>query len=451
MTEQALWFYTKQYVGSVLPPICTVPAMSEDSKASISPEFTPIKLTLRPRPEGLPMPSPRRPTQSARVKELDGVRAIAIWWVLLYHFFPSSNPVFSRSPAWAKLIISHGWFGVDLFFVLSGFLITGILLESKTKRAYFKNFYGRRALRILPVYLCVILAMWICYRGFNSFFILCLAFLANFNNLLHVPYPLGGSVFWSLAVEEHFYLVWPILIRFTRTGALVVTGIAIILVEIFLRGASIAHGIDVYELSWFRFDSLVFGALLAVFVRSRHYSRRNCTRLAIAMMFLAAIVTAAAIPFGSLVTGSPASITLRYAHAYVCFGTGILLLLAFRGHWLTAVFRSRFARVSAELSYCVYLIHVGVLDAYYRRIAPLASPWLRNQLGAFGEGIVSALAILALTFLLALLSRRFLEEPFLRMKERFARRPQDPLPAVRPSFSAPGPAPLFRTTASGLR
>ena len=74
--------------------------------------------------------------------------------------------------------------------------------------------------------------------------------------------------------------------------------------------------------------------------------------------------------------------------------------------------------MSAELSYCIYLIHLGVLDAYYHRIAPLVTPWF-NEFGAFSEGMISALAILALTFLLALLSRRFLETPFLRLKERF--------------------------------
>ena len=400
---------TKQSGLGISSQVDTTPEMSKDSKASC---------TSYPPGEEHPEFNTRRPTPSARISELDGARAVAIWWVLLFHLYPDSN--LSRTPAFLRQIISHGWIGVDLFFVLSGFLITGILLGSKTKPAYFKNFYGRRALRILPVYLFTIFAMWICYRGFNSFFILSLAFLANLNNLLHVPYPLGGSVFWSLAVEEHFYLVWPVLIRFTRTGALVATGIAIILVEIFARGVSLAHGIDVYELSWFRLDSLAFGALIAVFVRSRYYSNRNCIRLAIALVFLAAIVTAAAIPFGAVTIGSPVSSTLRYAHFYVCFGAGILMLLALRGHWLTAVFRSRFARVSADLSYCVYLIHLGVLDAYYRRIAPLAGPWLRNEFGPFSEGLINTLAILALTFLLALLSRRFLETPFLRLKERFA-------------------------------
>jgi peptidoglycan/LPS O-acetylase OafA/YrhL len=361
----------------------------------------------------------RKVLRSGRVPELDGVRAIAIWWVLVFHIFPDSNPAVNKMPHLIRLIVGHGWLGVDLFFVLSGFLITGVLLESKTKQAYFKNFYGRRALRILPVYLCAIFVMWICYRSFNTFFILCLAFLANFNNLLHVPYPLGGSVFWSLAVEEHFYLVWPLVVRFTTTRTLIAIGAAIIAVEITIRGICMARGIDTYELSWFRFDSLVFGAMLAVFVRSQYCTRQNCVKLAAALVLFTGAVTVAAAPFGAFIIGSPVSSTLRYAHAYVSFGVGILLLWALRGHWLTGIFRSRFARVSADLSYCIYLIHLGVLDAYFRVIGPSVRPWLHDRLGAFGDGMVSAAVIFAITFLLAQLSRKFLETPFLRLKDRF--------------------------------
>jgi peptidoglycan/LPS O-acetylase OafA/YrhL len=361
---------------------------------------------------------PPKPPQP-RVPELDGVRAIAIWCVLLFHVFPDSNPAVARMPGFVRQIVSHGWLGVDLFFVLSGFLITGILLDSKTKPAYFKNFYGRRALRILPVYLCTTLVMWICYRGFSRFFLLSLAFLANFNNLLHVPYPLGGGVLWSLAVEEHFYMIWPLLVRFTTTKALVISGVALVVIETAVRGIGIAHGIDTYELSWFRFDSLAFGALIAVFVHSRYCTPKNCIRLASALLLLAAVVTVATAPFGAFRIGSPVSSTLRYAHAYVGFGAGILLLWGLRGHPLTAIFRSGFARVSADLSYCVYLIHMGVLDAYYHTLGPLLRPWLRAKLSASGEGVVSAAAILGITFLLAFLSRKYLETPFLRLKERF--------------------------------
>jgi peptidoglycan/LPS O-acetylase OafA/YrhL len=404
--------------------------MLEGSKALLNPHSAPLDLSTGSDREAVPtrgkparsseqLAIPKEPPPSTRVAELDGVRAIAIWLVLLFHLFPSADPAFNRFPALIKQIIGHGWLGVDLFFVLSGFLITGVLLESRSKHAYFKNFYGRRALRILPVYLLTVLVMSYCYSNFNSFFILSLAFLANFKSLLHIPYPLGGSVLWSLAVEEHFYLLWPVLVRFATTRILVAIGVALVLVELVARGICMAHGIDTYELSWFRFDSLAFGALLAVFVRSRYCTLRNCVKLVVALVLFIGVVTLAAAPFGALIIGSPVSSTLRFAHAYVGFGAGILLLWAFRGHPMTAIFRSGFARMSADLSYCVYLIHLGVLDAYYRMLGPSGKLWLRAELGGLTEGMVSAATILVITFALALLSRRFLETPFLRLKERF--------------------------------
>jgi peptidoglycan/LPS O-acetylase OafA/YrhL len=356
----------------------------------------------------------------ARVPELDGVRAIAIWLVLLFHIFPVSAPAFRRVPAFIKQIVSHGWLGVDLFFVLSGFLITGILLDTKQDPPYFKNFYGRRALRILPVYLLTIGCMWIAYGRFHRFFLLSLGFLSNFNDLLQVPYPLGGTVLWSLAVEEHFYLLWPVLVRFASTRAIVLVSVALIIVEIATRAVCAAHGIDTYQLSWFRFDGLAMGALLAVFVRSAYCTRQNCVKFAVGLIIAIAAVTAATIPYGSLIIKSPVSTSLRFAQAYVCFGSGILLLWAFRSHPMTGVFRSRFARLSADLSYCVYLIHLGVLDGYYFATNAVLDPWLKLRLGDFGAAVVNGVVILTITLFLALLSRKFIEAPAIRLKNRFS-------------------------------
>jgi len=355
-----------------------------------------------------------------RVPELDGVRATAIWLVLLFHIFPVSAPAFRHVPAFIKQIISHGWLGVDLFFVLSGFLITGILLDTKNDRRYFTNFYGRRALRILPVYLVTIGCMWIAYGRFHHFFLLSLAFLSNFNDLLQVPYPLGGTVLWSLAVEEHFYLLWPIFVRFASTRTIVLVSVLLIIVEIVARAVCAARGIDTYQLSWFRFDGLALGALLAVFVRSGYCTRQNCIKLAAGLILTIAAVTAVAIPYGSLIIKSPVSSSLRFAQAYVCFGAGIMLLWAFRSHPITGLFRSRFARISADLSYCVYLIHLGVLDGYYYATNSVLAPWLKAHLGDFVTAVVNGAAILAITLVLALLSRKFIESPAIRLKSRFS-------------------------------
>jgi peptidoglycan/LPS O-acetylase OafA/YrhL len=146
----------------------------------------------------------------ARIPELDGIRAIAIWMVLIFHISYGWVPVdhkFPPIPRFVMLIVAHGWLGVDLFFVLSGFLITGVLLDSKENPHYFRNFYARRLLRIMPLYFAVVFAFFIFYTHFRDFIILSTLFAANLAYLFNVRVPHGPAVLWSLAVEEHFYLI----------------------------------------------------------------------------------------------------------------------------------------------------------------------------------------------------------------------------------------------------
>jgi peptidoglycan/LPS O-acetylase OafA/YrhL len=156
---------------------------------------------------------------------------------------------------------------MDLFFLLSGFLITGILLDSREKPGYFRNFYARRFLRIIPLYFTVILVMWAIYRRNGRYFTLCLLFLANFQRAFHVLGPTGAGVFWSLAVEEYFYLVWPWTVRLLKRKALTLTACAIILVTPMLRLWAFHAGwsprAEIYSYSWRWEPYLRFGRVPA--------------------------------------------------------------------------------------------------------------------------------------------------------------------------------------------
>jgi peptidoglycan/LPS O-acetylase OafA/YrhL len=198
---------------------------------------------------------------SRQILELDGFRAIAILWVLLLHFVygwpPTPPTALSRVPLIFVGAVSHGWLGVDLFFILSGFLITGILIDARGRPKYFRNFYARRALRILPLYLICIAAMALAYRGQTAFFGLSLLFMANSAHYFRVSMPHGPGVFWSLAVEEHFYLLWPLRVRFLRRSTLF--GLTSILVfgTPILRGYCAYMGMDmVREIYVTRFFAL---------------------------------------------------------------------------------------------------------------------------------------------------------------------------------------------------
>ena len=211
------------------------------------------------------------------IDALDGLRAIAILLVLLVHcglcYIVNSTP---RVSIWQDIVV-NGRSGVDLFFVLSGFLITGILLDTRDRNDYFPRFYWRRALRIWPVYYAFIFAALLIHPrvfsgvGFRSFALYYRNFLP-----VHPFADLYFGQFWSLCVEEQFYLVWPVIVfflpgrlRLPLIGTLMVTAML-------LRFALLHHGMTeymVYRLPFCRMDSLAAGAGIAVLIREPISSR----------------------------------------------------------------------------------------------------------------------------------------------------------------------------------
>src|SRR5690349_12912743 len=205
------------------------------------------------------------------ILSLNGLRGIAILLVLLYHNFPYFQ------------ITYFGWVGVDLFFVLSGFLITRILLSTKEGDNYFRNFYVRRALRIFPLYyLSILIFLFIEYTlplpATMSFSNHLNFYLSYFQNLLYFQksdHPLGHSIlnhFWSLSVEEHFYILWPWFVFYLTEKQLIRTGVIIIVASKVLSLILFSQGmswVTVYTFSFVRFETLMMGALLAILVSYR--------------------------------------------------------------------------------------------------------------------------------------------------------------------------------------
>jgi peptidoglycan/LPS O-acetylase OafA/YrhL len=206
---------------------------------------------------------------------LDGVRGIAILWVALFHFLPNSH----REPGWANVLFEFtgtGWLGVDLFFVLSGFLITRILVQTRDEPRRFRNFYARRCLRIFPLYYGVLLtvfaAVWLNPAfdtpSFRENIAAHQAWLwlygTNWFLWLQGDWVLSSdwfeaNHFWSLAVEEQFYLVWPLLVwRLPRRAlAPVLAGLIVC-----FAGIRLANAVWDIDLPHFRMDGLFVGALL---------------------------------------------------------------------------------------------------------------------------------------------------------------------------------------------
>ena len=256
-----------------------------------------------------------------RIPELDGVRAVAILSVLIHHAFsygyPTAPGVLESLPKVFTFVVSRGWLGVDLFFVLSGLLIGGILLDAKGTPRVFVNFYGRRALRILPVYLVVLALCWFFYSGYSRYFLISLGMLANFTHWFQVPSPHGPGVFWSLAIEEQFYLLWPSAVFLLSRKRLALLAALIVIGTPILRGVCALNGMDpeleIYASASFRFDGLSLrGAARDLDTEPVGHKTRRSLHVAGGLVLLCAVVTIAGIPFGLLGTKTVASAALRY-------------------------------------------------------------------------------------------------------------------------------------------
>jgi peptidoglycan/LPS O-acetylase OafA/YrhL len=349
--------------------------------------------------------------------ELDSIRGIAIMLVLLFHgMAPPLSPELSRGGKFILVISQHGRAGVNLFFVLSGFLITGILIDSRNQTGYYRRFYIRRALRILPAFYAMLLILlvggWISWR----FLALSVLFLANTAPLLGVPLQYGPL--WSLAVEEHFYMLWPALIRRFSLVSLTLLLTTILAITPVLRAVGFmitGFPTDLVSLyTWYNLDGLALGALLAIWLRQPSFHRMQLSRVALPLLL-------SGIAFLVLVLGHPLAESAFSSTACNLASAGLLscVLLVGTNRWHALVDRP-VLKFLGFISYGLYLIHVlafrlaeMLLSRPLLAVSSAGNPTTAMLL-RFIAGSSFAIAV-------AYLSRRSLEEKFLRMG--FASRP----------------------------
>lgn len=207
---------------------------------------------------------------------LDGVRGLAILLVIPHNTTLMDGMAFHGAAYPLKEALLFGWAGVQLFFVLSGFLITGALLDSQDATNYYSSFYARRALRILPLYYGMLIVTFLILAPLRALPVETLdtahgqvwlwTFLSNWS---------GGEVkgfahFWSLAVEEQFYLLWPLVVRRMSAPNVLRLGLAIAVAALVIRTAMRLEGAipdELYEFTVCRMDALALGAAAAAAVR----------------------------------------------------------------------------------------------------------------------------------------------------------------------------------------
>ena len=354
-----------------------------------------------------------------RIPELDGVRGTAILMVLSFHFFAYTMLYLpqARWTWWEYLIVritEKGAYGVDLFFVLSGFLITGILLDTCSERHYFRNFYTRRALRILPLYYTVLGVILLCYSNSGDYVLLSFFQLSNIAPLLGIVMVNGAM--WSLSVEEHFYLVWPLIVRKLSARNVALIAAVVCVAEPLIRGIAFPHVASVFPYTWFRLDGIASGALIACFVRSTAYSPQRARRVAILLALVGLLIEIAGSPWQIRQHDTQFGAIFEYPPINMIGAALVLWAASMSGLTETRILRLRPLRICGDLSYCLYLVHMMVMDAYDAGLKHSGYP---SAVTSFRGVLVRAVVVTAGSFLVAAISQKYLERPALRAKRLF--------------------------------
>jgi peptidoglycan/LPS O-acetylase OafA/YrhL len=336
--------------------------------------------------------------------ELDGLRGLAILGVVLYHSHPRLE---GTRLYYASL---WGWSGVILFFTLSGFLITGILLGTRDKPHYFHNFHARRVLRVWPVYALVLAVVYLNAPWFVGGSVWqavkaapWLAYIFCVQNLFHLTLPPALGPTWALAIEEQYYFAWAPAVRWLRrpwmlaaalTGALAASPL--------LRHANLHWMTPTNTL--IHLDGLALGSLLAIGFYTLKLSRRAWLAIGLAALVLG-IAAAATIAGGTAFLDSALA---------VGFAGAMLVLIASTGARspINAVLRRGPLAFYGRISYGVYMTHISVFIYF---------GWFDARMNAYGiEGNLAVVAFrLVMTTLVATALWYGFESQLLKLKKYF--------------------------------
>jgi peptidoglycan/LPS O-acetylase OafA/YrhL len=330
-------------------------------------------------------------------------------------------------------VLFFGWAGVDLFFVLSGFLITGILLDSRGSERYFTTFYARRTLRIFPLYYLVLFLALVVLPKFPLMHpVLDVEnhsrphwpywfYLTNFSIAARDWADGWLDIAWSLAIEEQFYLVWPLVIWLCPPRVVAALCMAIIVAEPAARvlaRAMMVEPLSVYLFTWFRLDGLAVGAVLAM-------AQRRGLLPSINRWVPVVVIAAVAGILGCVIMGGNTWYWNRwiqmYGYSLIAITGGAMLVGAISqpaGSLWPRMLSAGWLRAFGKYSYGLYLLHPPVMRAVrefvfnpeeYETLA--IAPWI-------GQGLFYVAAT-APAFALAWISWRVFEAPILRLKARF--------------------------------
>lgn len=361
---------------------------------------------------------------------LDGLRGIAILLILYDHLFWSDPHSGNRFFDFLSQIRTSSWIGVNLFFALSGFLITGILFNTLHCRNYFKVFYARRVLRISPLYygfLFLLLALtrplhfqWNGWQYYHLTYTSNLA-LWRYGVPLVLPH-FNINHFWSLDVEEQFYFVWPFIVYRVKNAARLITislcgcgAVFLIRVVLVLFRDHFQNPYLVYSPTFSCADNLLFGCALALILRTGR--RQQILRLAPGIFAFCAAITLSLffLYHGLLLETNPVVPTLGVSAIGMMAAS--MIAMALREKSLTQrVLSNSVLRFFGRYSYGLYVYHYSL----YEGLTPRLRPWFAGHFHSKAVGVIGgALTIAAISILVAFASYHLFEVRFLKMKRYF--------------------------------
>lgn len=339
------------------------------------------------------------PQSEARIPEIDGLRGIAVLLVLMWHFVGAViSPSLGVTAKITAAILIFGRTGVDLFFVLSGFLIIGILIDRRNCSNYFRVFYTRRALRILPPYALLLVTFWTLsailpknyYFGWQIPWWSYLTFTQNWFMIKMNDWgPAASSVTWSVAIEEQFYLLFPLVVFFTPPKYLKLVLIWIGITSALGRAGCYAlfsyNAFLPYVATCLRLDGLCVGGLVAVALRDpAFWAKLKALRPFIrkSNLFLLALVPVFLIGLHS----NPRSTMYYWGHSYLTllYSISLTTILLSDGGIVAKTLRSRPLRELGTISYSLYLFHpmiIGLAFLSSGKKEQLTSAWDTMLLG----------------------------------------------------------------------
>lgn len=362
-------------------------------------------------------------THGKKLPVLDGLRGYAITLVLLFHCAWSGPQLQGVNTSFLE---SFGWTGVDLFFVLSGFLITTILLQTKNDPRYFQKFYARRILRIFPLYFAYLLFMFCYYRDPAGFWYH-VTYTSNFYMIFHNPAPEHSPAWltWSLSVEEQFYLIWPLLILLLNRKAAIIVNVLFIVIAPCLRfylHVQETAPIVSYVFLLTRMDTLSCGALIALLLNSDTGYLQVLKKSAWIVMVLAVagIYWVWAQRGTYFFAFTPHTSTAGFSFTALLYAAVLVLAISTRSKLIDVLLKNKLILLVGKHSYCMYLIHCEVV--YFMKHVFINSPLLQALPAGYAHVVFYSyvIAVFAATLLLSILIWHVFEKHFINFKKAFA-------------------------------